>query len=483
MHKIVRSWCNRWCNQTDTLSEIPLRSGRLQRVPFGVPASQRQQRQRVEGAPHVEQGRVGVHVHGQVDLAVTHRGLSGPRHHPALAEQRPEGVTQGVNVEGPAAVVALRDAGELQVAVENLAELVRHVEERGIGRKPGRDRGAGPAGFLLQPAKLIGEPAAQVRGEVVPQWDVVPLPVLLIGGVEGDERHGVIKAQMCHGEGRQLALAEPGQHQRLVDQRPFPPEPLQTFPHFGAHVGVALALARPLADRQGFEQRPFPGDGEQLDQFGLGHRPALPARVRLLVRLRHGVERVRGQAARLDGPVGERQKGAEVTVASAGSHAGPRLSVEPAFEGFAAQVGEGNERTVGSEPAQLPRSFRAVFLASALGFEICQVGVKVPRERRSLVVPDRGFGGSHDFGAHQFGAALEVGQHLPGGGFVAAAGRNGPHHSGAVAVLGDEVGRFGDDALGAVLPHGKRRGAGLARAILPSGEALALADDGFHPGR
>ena len=81
--------------------------------------------------------------------------------------------------------------------------------------------------FLLQPVELVGEPVAQVGGEVIPQRDVGSLPVLFVGGVEGDERHGVVKVQLRHGEGCQLALAEPGQHQRLVDQRPFPPEQFQ----------------------------------------------------------------------------------------------------------------------------------------------------------------------------------------------------------------------------------------------------------------
>ncbi|HEY7155987.1 MAG TPA: hypothetical protein VH575_18630 [Gemmataceae bacterium] len=58
--------------------------------PFAVEG---QERQGVEGASHVEELRVRVDAHRQVDLAVTHRGLCCPRSHSTLAQQRPEGMT------------------------------------------------------------------------------------------------------------------------------------------------------------------------------------------------------------------------------------------------------------------------------------------------------------------------------------------------------------------------------------------------------
>jgi hypothetical protein len=60
---------------------------------------------------------------------MAHRRLCGPRRHPALAEQRAERGPQRVNVEGPAAVIPLRDAGQFQVAVENPQQPGRHVEK------------------------------------------------------------------------------------------------------------------------------------------------------------------------------------------------------------------------------------------------------------------------------------------------------------------------------------------------------------------
>src|SRR5262245_47311592 len=127
LHQIVRSWCERWCKRSRRLAVC---ARRLDGFPFGLPPSQRQRRQRVEGAAHVEQGGVGVDVHGQVDLAVPHGGLGGSRGNTALAHQAAERVPQGVYVEGPASLVSLRNGSQFEVAVEDLAQLVRYLEGR-----------------------------------------------------------------------------------------------------------------------------------------------------------------------------------------------------------------------------------------------------------------------------------------------------------------------------------------------------------------
>jgi hypothetical protein len=136
---------------------------------------------------------------------------------------RRESVPQGVNVEGAPPVVALRDASKAQVAVENLHQFDGDGEQEGLGRQPGGNRGAPPAGFLLQPLQLVGDPAAQVRGEVIPQRDFVPLTALLVARVQCQEGNRRVKVQLPHGHGSQLATPEPGQQERLIDQRPFPP--------------------------------------------------------------------------------------------------------------------------------------------------------------------------------------------------------------------------------------------------------------------
>ena len=78
----------------------------------------------------VEQPRIGVDVHRQVDLAVPQRGLSRAWSYAPFAQQRPERVTQGVNVDGSPAFVPLGNASGSQVTVENPNEPLRHGEER-----------------------------------------------------------------------------------------------------------------------------------------------------------------------------------------------------------------------------------------------------------------------------------------------------------------------------------------------------------------
>ncbi len=168
--------------------------------------------------------------------------------------------------------------------------------------------------------------------------------------------HSTVKAQLGHGQRRQFALPQPGQHQGHVDQRPFPHQPLQPFSYIGAHGGVALALARPLADRKGFEQGPFPGDGKQLYQFLLGPRSALAARVGLLVRLRHPVKRVHDQAvvAGCAAPVSCRRR-----LRKSGKNYGSGRPCSPAPDRQATSLA----RPGRDSPARQPRTRRKAFAA------------------------------------------------------------------------------------------------------------------------
>jgi hypothetical protein len=62
---------------------------------------------------------MGVDVHRQIERRVPHRLLRGPRPHAGRREHRAERVPQGVDVDRPAAALLLRDAGGLQIPVEN----------------------------------------------------------------------------------------------------------------------------------------------------------------------------------------------------------------------------------------------------------------------------------------------------------------------------------------------------------------------------
>jgi hypothetical protein len=284
-----------------------------------------------------------------------------------------------VNVEGPAPVVALGNAGKAQVPVEDLDQAGRHVEDGRIGRQPGRDRGAGLAGFLLQAGQLVGQPGAQVRGEVTPQGDGVALPVLLVGGIEGQVRQGVIEAQVRHGERSQLALAQPGQHERLVRQRPFAAQQRQPFAHFRPQVGVALALAGSLANRPRVEQRPLPGDGQYLDQLGFRHRPPLPPRVGLLVRPRYPPEGICGKPRRFrpHAPVGETDQRFAVGVAVARRHAFGGALGKPALECPLVEVGEPEKAAFAGNPVQPAPGILQVNPADSLSLQVLLESVEM----------------------------------------------------------------------------------------------------------
>ncbi|HZT83462.1 MAG TPA: hypothetical protein VFA26_24745 [Gemmataceae bacterium] len=328
------------------MSEIPRGACRPGSFPVGLSGVEGQGRQGVEGAAHVEQLRVGVHVHRQVQRRVPHGGLCNPRRHPAFAQVRAESVPQGVNVEGPAAVVALRDAGKAQVAVEDLHQLDGNGEQRGLGRQPGGDRGAGLAGFLLQPAQLVGEPVAQVRCEVGPEREVVALPALFVPRVQRQEGNRAVEVQLSHGHGSQLAPPKPGQQEGLVDQRPFPAQQLQPLPRGVAHLGDGLALPPAAADGQGVEQRPAAGRVEQPCQFGLVEGAARPAAVGFLIRPGDAGERVDGKPAVLDAPVGEGDGGGKVGVAGPARHPFGGALDKPALDGRRVEVRQPAETAV-----------------------------------------------------------------------------------------------------------------------------------------
>ena len=62
-----------------------------------------------------------------------------------------------MNVDGSAAVVGLRDGGELQASIENLDRFLRHCEQSGVDGQSGRGRLAMMAGFCLEHGELVGE--------------------------------------------------------------------------------------------------------------------------------------------------------------------------------------------------------------------------------------------------------------------------------------------------------------------------------------
>ena len=133
---------------------------------------------------NVEKLRIGVDVRREARVGMPHRGLSRPQGHAPFAQEGAEGCAKCMHVERPAALVALGDAGRSQVAVEDVDQTGRNVEDEGIGGQPRRDRLAPAQGFRLERGELVGEPVLQVFRQVGPDDDAVPFPVLLVVGVE-----------------------------------------------------------------------------------------------------------------------------------------------------------------------------------------------------------------------------------------------------------------------------------------------------------
>ena len=195
-------------------------------------------------------------------VGMTHRGLCRSRCHPALAQQRAEGVAKGMNVNRSAASSPCpspfghypRQAG--QVTVKDSHQPGRHGEQRRIGRQrrhgsqrqtrlplwPRRialvaflpflvfrveSNGRRFSGGFLQSRCLVGKPSSKIGGKIGPKRYRRSFAVLFVGGVRAPGRAWRRRAHLPHGNRSQLAFAKPGQHQRLVDQGPFLPEPFQ----------------------------------------------------------------------------------------------------------------------------------------------------------------------------------------------------------------------------------------------------------------
>jgi hypothetical protein len=87
-------------------------------------------------------------------------------------------VAQRVEVNRPAALVSLGDAGRGEVPVEYLHEVPRHREQRLIEGQGERDRPADERRILPRCLKLPLDPLVQVLREVGPERDVRPPPGL-----------------------------------------------------------------------------------------------------------------------------------------------------------------------------------------------------------------------------------------------------------------------------------------------------------------
>src|SRR5438128_1648267 len=109
-----------------------------------------------------------------------HGSLRRPWCYPAPAEKGSKRMPQRVNVEHPAPLVALGNASQDEVAVQNPRQVERHLEERHIRRQTGRNRLACAPGSFLEPLELASQPGTQIGGKVASNGNLRALTILLI---------------------------------------------------------------------------------------------------------------------------------------------------------------------------------------------------------------------------------------------------------------------------------------------------------------
>src|SRR5262245_28497185 len=75
----------------------------------------------------------------------------------------------------------------------------------------------------------FGEPRDQIVRQVPPERYLRALAVLFVGSVKHSMRMTSVEVQLAKGQRRQFTLSQPGQNQRLVNQRPFPSQIIQSL--------------------------------------------------------------------------------------------------------------------------------------------------------------------------------------------------------------------------------------------------------------
>ena len=118
-----------------------------------------------------------------------------------------EGRSQSVNVERPPSVIAFRDASGFKVAVENLDQPGRNIEQRFV-RRESESLFHSLSGLTVEldcrsvlsglPSRCssISQPIAKVSGKISPKGNRIALPVLLILRVERQEGSFGVEVEM-----------------------------------------------------------------------------------------------------------------------------------------------------------------------------------------------------------------------------------------------------------------------------------------------
>ncbi|MFO0876131.1 MAG: hypothetical protein U0840_02060 [Gemmataceae bacterium] len=179
---------------------------------------------------------------------------------------------------------------------------------------------------------------AQVVRQVAPEWDRRPLAVLLVGRVQFDPWRLVVEVNLPDGQRRQLALAESGQHQRLVDQGTFTPQLVEVGFRLIGQPGGLLAGTSARANRHCIHQRPSARHVEQPRQFVLGQGSTPSPWVALLVGLRQQRDGIGDEPAGPHAPVREADERVPVGIPRPGRHPLSFPARQPALHRGSVQV-------------------------------------------------------------------------------------------------------------------------------------------------
>ena len=177
------------------------------------------------------------------------------------------------------------------------------------------------AAFLGLPVRPLPcrQAMPKVGGKIGPKGD--RRSFRFFSSAASSTRYGVgVKHHLPHGDRSQFALAKPGQHQRLVDQGPFPPEPFQPSAGFFPQTPTASPCLLPrrtvIASNSG-RRRATSNSGESSSSANARRF----RRGSAFVGFRHRGKGICQQPTVLDAPVAERHAGFAIGVAGFGPHA------------------------------------------------------------------------------------------------------------------------------------------------------------------
>ncbi len=91
---------------------------------------ERQRRQRLQGPLNIEQSRIRVDVHGQIEVGMAYCSLGRLGSNACCAEKRPKRVSEGVHVAPSPPFVNLGDVSSLKIAIKYSHQPIRYREQR-----------------------------------------------------------------------------------------------------------------------------------------------------------------------------------------------------------------------------------------------------------------------------------------------------------------------------------------------------------------